>query len=507
MRVTKPTGFVGRSESPRTPVRFALALALLIASSLVPLMATSSAAAIAPADCSALNTPIYHRINPTSGANLLTPYQNEATQAGTKYGFTEDKGAPFQAAGQVTSDLVPVHRLFNASTENFVWMAEADEIAGATTRYGYVDQGINFFAASSTNDCLVPIHRLRKGDIHRHALDVDRAGLVAAGWVYEKVAFYAAPASAPTPTPTPTPNPTPPPTPATDTKFSIAVYPDTQNEVFGTDTRFINRTNWLVANKQNLDLRFVTHSGDMANWDTPDHNQYVIASNAMKPLETAGVPYSIAIGNHDAAATCPGGSACPGQSASVGLRNTTTFNQFFPASRFAALRGQYEAGKVDNHYSTFNAGGKQWMVLVLELWPRPGAVAWAKAVVAEHPAHNVLVVTHAYLEGDGSIGGSNGGYGATSPRYLFDELIKPYPNVRMTFSGHVGIAGGREDTGAGGNKIASILGTFHSGTTNPVQIVEIDTAAETVSSRFFAPYTGESYPQYSRTVTGMDWVG
>ena len=57
---------------------------------------------------------------------------------------------------------------------------------------------------------------------------------------------------------------------APDTTFTFAAMPDTQQEVLrSSDTRFINRTKWLVNQKAALDLRFVTHSGDVVNWDTP----------------------------------------------------------------------------------------------------------------------------------------------------------------------------------------------------------------------------------------------
>ena len=49
-----------------------------------------------------------------------------------------------------------------------------------------------------------------------------------------------------------------------------------------------------------------------------------------------------------------------------------------------------------------SAGGYNWMVLTLELWPRNEAVDWAQAVAA-HPKHNVIVVTHSYLNANGTI--------------------------------------------------------------------------------------------------------
>ena len=113
--------------------------------------------------------------------------------------------------------------------------------------------------------------------------------------------------------------------------------------------------------------------------------------------------------------------------------------------------------------------------------PHPGAVgrarvvAWANGVVAANPTRNVIVNTHSYLAADGTISTSNGGYGATSPRYLFDNLMKLHPNIEMVLSGHVGQAAVRTDTGINGNKVVSFLQAFHS-TTNPVRLVEIDTA-------------------------------
>ncbi|GIF71261.1 carbohydrate-binding domain-containing protein [Asanoa siamensis] len=290
---------------------------------------------------------------------------------------------------------------------------------------------------------------------------------------------------------------------AVDTTFSFAVMPDTQQEVLNaTDTRFLNRTNWLVANRSSLDLRFVASSGDVVNWDTPDHAQYVIARNAMRPIETARIPYSLAIGNHDTQATGVGGSARDPARTRELVRDTTVFNQFFTAGQYGAVRGQFEAGKVDNSYSVFEGGGAQWLVLTLELWPRVEAVTWAKGVVAANPRSNVIVVTHDYIDGNGTIEQS-ASYGATSPQYLYDNLIKQYANIRFVFSGHVGVAGSWVDTGVHGNRIYSFLQTFHSNTTNPVRLVEIDTAADSLHTWIYAPHDNQTFSEYDKRLSGI----
>ena len=131
-------------------------------------------------------------------------------------------------------------------------------------------------------------------------------------------------------------------------------------------------------------------------------------------------------------------SARPGEDTHANQRITETFNRYFGVQHAKNLQGTWEAGKIDNSYSTFAAGGVDWLVLNLELWPREGAIQWAKGVVASHPDHNVIVVTHSFLQGDGSIMQSNGGYGDTSPQHVFDELISQYDNIAFVFSGHTG---------------------------------------------------------------------
>lgn len=88
-----------------------------------------------------------------------------------------------------------------------------------------------------------------------------------------------------------------------------------------------------------------------------------------------------------------------------------------------------------------------------------------------------------------------------------DTLIRVYPNIRMVFSGHVGNAASRVDTGLNGNKIVSFLETLHAPKPgNPVRIVEIDTAANSLSTLIYSPANNVEYPQYSRSESGMNYV-
>lgn len=293
---------------------------------------------------------------------------------------------------------------------------------------------------------------------------------------------------------------------AVDTTFTFAVLPDTQREVKNaSDSRFRNRTTWLANNAAALDLRFALHSGDLVDWDTPDHIQYRRAADAMKVLQDARIPYTIAPGNHDTAAVCPGGSACDPARTKTLVRDTSTFNAYFTAGQFGAVASRFEPGKVDNVFSTYSAGGLEWGVLSLELWPREAVVSWARQIVAAHPRHNIIVVTHSYLNADGSIG-TSAEYGSTSPIHLWNTLIKQYANIRFVFSGHAGTSYNRRDTGVNGNPIHTFLNCFHDETTNPVRLVEIDTATNRVSTRVHAPYTNTTFTQYTYSASGLSWT-
>jgi predicted amino acid-binding ACT domain protein len=289
--------------------------------------------------------------------------------------------------------------------------------------------------------------------------------------------------------------------------FTLAIIPDTQQEVLrADDTRLKNRFQWLVDHQKELNIKIALQTGDFMNWDTPDHIQYERASEALTILDKAGLPYALAIGNHDSAATKEGGSAAPGN-VNTNLRNTSTFNRYFPVSRQKQLQGFYEASKVDNAYQTFTAGGLNWLVINMELWPRAGAVDWARSVAEKHPNHNVILITHSYLTGNSMIEQRNGGYGDNSPQFMFDKLVSVCPNIRLIFAGHVGSHGYRTDKGTQGNTIYSFLTTYHSNTDNPVRLLTIDTKKGTMTTHVFCPSTGKDREDGStRTITDVEWV-
>lgn len=500
----------------------------LLTAGVVGLVILAATPACTPADAASFANVIHEVENPTTGSALLTSWQNEVNSA-QQWGYTQ-ADERFVGSRTAKPGLTPVYRLYKSSTRDFFVTRSTSERDAAVANDGYVDQGISFYVSPMDTDATEPVARYQKGALHRFALSPsDRAELEAAGWTYEQVAFYAVPTAADAPqfdtTTTTTTTSIPDTTTTTavtnpldgDGIFSIAVAPDTQRELYSASTQlFDQRMDWLVEQTDVQDIRFITQTGDLVDWGGApgkDQYMYIHASEGLEALDDADANYLLTIGNHDTGAVCEGGSACPGGNASVAIRDTTVFNQYFSSERQGIpLAQEFEPGKVDNAYKLFEAEGVQWMTLTLEMNPRAAVVAWAEQAVAAHPDHNVIITSHYLLNSDGTVSTSNSGYGATTPRYVYDNLVLKYANIRMVFSGHVGTAAHRSDVGANGNKVISMVGTLHESNFNPTRLVTIDVNAGTVEARITANNSKNgqaipSYAQYDVDFAGLDFIG
>lgn len=271
-------------------------------------------------------------------------------------------------------------------------------------------------------------------------------------------------------------------------KFTIPVFPDSQSAIDGNFNMFKNQFDWILENKEKLNIPIVLHVGDVANFD--NLSQWETISSQFDRLDNDGIPYAIAVGNHDTEAVGEyNGSAAPGN-VNQNLRKTAKFNSYFPPSRFIAQRGRYEEGKSDNAYYTFRTGGANWLVMTLEFCPRQGPINWAGDIIKAHHEYNVIILTHYYLTGQGDIADRNAGYGDFSPQYVSDRLVKLYPNIRFVLSGHVMSSALKVDEGVNGNKIYQVLQNYQNEDLGGgyLRLLHFDLDAGTVSAEMYSPY-------------------
>jgi hypothetical protein len=216
--------------------------------------------------------------------------------------------------------------------------------------------------------------------------------------------------------------------------YTIAVLPDTQYMVAKYPFILTRLNQWLMENAQEQGISLILQVGDVTDNNTPP--QWVIAQENYSQLDGV-LPYVLTIGNHDMS---------PGQGGQVAHRYQSLIKDYFPPAVFVGLQGSFPLGRLDNTYHTFNIAGIDYLVLTLEFAPPDEALEWANQVVAAHPDHKVIVVTHYYLTNAGNRApqGRSTSYpmGQDTTTTMNDgaiiwyNFIRKHPNIAYVFSGH-----------------------------------------------------------------------
>jgi len=241
--------------------------------------------------------------------------------------------------------------------------------------------------------------------------------------------------------------------------FTFIVIPDTQvysdPTGYGKDysKSFTDITKWIAKNYVPLKIKMVAHVGDVVdNYNQP--NQWKIASNAMKVLDNADVPYGILAGNHDNDKSPSG---------------TATFGKYFPPSRFSDK--PWWGGSSDsynsNSYVLFSGGGQSYVLINLR-YTRPANkkadAEWANSIIKKYPSRKIIISTHGYLNYQGLRRYQNQYTKGpiTSFEHLWTDIAYPNPNVFMMVSGHDAPVGEayRIDKNKGGQYVYQILSNY-----------------------------------------------
>ena len=228
--------------------------------------------------------------------------------------------------------------------------------------------------------------------------------------------------------------------------FSIIVLPDTQiyphdKPGWRNSSRkevFIQQTTWIAQNTQKENIKFVLHMGDVVHLQDKPY-QWANANEAMSILDGV-VPYCFTLGNHDLVNRAEEGSGI--------VRDSTNFNNTFLHSRYEnqpwfggrmSDDGFLPKDNYDNSYHFFEAGGMEFMIIALEVAPTDEMLDWANNVVKSHPDKRVMVITHSYLEGNGTrvvsdpyVPSGEGNLG----KDIWNKFIKKHKNMFFVFCGH-----------------------------------------------------------------------
>ncbi len=283
---------------------------------------------------------------------------------------------------------------------------------------------------------------------------------------------------------------------ASNAPFTIAVLPDTQYYTFqrpagGRPELFLRQAEWIAKSAALENIVLVLHLGDITHNNHP--GQWEVARESIRLLDGA-VPYVLAIGNHD--------MGLNGEAES----RETLFNEYFPPEPHVSrpsFGGAFRAGELENSYHFFSLGGDDYMVLALEFMPRDEVLAWANEVVAAHPGHKVLVITHYFTSRSGSPGSSYGEYAlqyagrgaVNSPQEVWEKFLRRHPNILMTLSGHLHHEAVPRQVRAGdhGNPVYQMLFDYQeapNGGDGWLALLRFFPERERIGVAVFSPYLG-----------------
>ncbi|MFC4870899.1 metallophosphoesterase [Negadavirga shengliensis] len=283
----------------------------------------------------------------------------------------------------------------------------------------------------------------------------------------------------------------------------LVVVPDTQSALESCPEIMEKQFYWMGDNTSDID--FILHVGDVTQSNTPA--EWALAWKYFEPVR-GKVPYAISLGNHDFGS---------GRDKYADNRDSRLANKYFPLEKLkdhTPVRGAFEEGKIDNIYHTVEKEGVSWLVLALEFGPRDAVISWANEVVADHPEHKVILLTHAYMYvGDKrmdrgadwnphnyGIGKLSGEEATNDGEEIWEKLVNVHDNFFMVFSGHVlheGVGRLISETKQG-NKVYQFLANYQRGVkgygegcNGYLRLVDVDLAREKISIKTYSPWLEE----------------
>jgi len=233
--------------------------------------------------------------------------------------------------------------------------------------------------------------------------------------------------------------------------FTVVVLPDTQFYSLLRPEIFTAQTDWIAANKENMNVAFVLHEGDIVHNNTPA--EWRNANKAMSVLDGV-VPYVTAMGNHD--------MGKPGDRSS---RNSKRYNDCFGVDRFEnkPWYGDYyrdDGRKNENSYYRFKVSGMKFLVVSLEWSPRNEVLAWANKVIDKHADYRTIILTHSYVTPHNKRLGRREMRDGNSGRQIWEKLAGKHANIFLVLSGHFHGVGRLSSTGEKGDTVHQLLADY-----------------------------------------------
>lgn len=205
-----------------------------------------------------------------------------------------------------------------------------------------------------------------------------------------------------------------------------------------TDTQFLSEgfreafrkmSSWVVANEEDRKIGYSTNTGDIIeNWIGGNadpkraRKEFAAAKKIMDRLNTAGVPNGVLPGNHD----------------NFWGRDNTLYNEYFGPQMYQDEEwygSSWRQGDNSAHYDFVTEAGVDYLMISLPYRPTKAQRTWAREIAAMYPQHNVVLLTHSYLNTQGKVEDLADRVTARG-HLVWSEVVAPSDNIFLVLGGH-----------------------------------------------------------------------
>ncbi|SEQ29890.1 LamG-like jellyroll fold domain-containing protein [Lentzea albida] len=259
---------------------------------------------------------------------------------------------------------------------------------------------------------------------------------------------------------------------ADDSRFTIAVLPDTQYllDEGGSDPEPVREAlRSLAKRRREANIVFMAHLGDVTEHGT--EREMRLADSVFDSIGNQ-VPYSVLAGNHDVSGD--------------DQRGPTPYSRVFGPERFQRMKtfGGFAPGGY-NSFHVITAGGRQWLLLALDWRVSDKGIQWAQGVLDEHRALPTVLTTHDLVGGSPEAALSEHG------KRLWDNLIRRNDQIFLTLNGHYWPSGRVTLTNDAGNPVHLHITNYQEryyGGAGMVRFYSFDLARNVIDVETFSPW-------------------
>ena len=214
-------------------------------------------------------------------------------------------------------------------------------------------------------------------------------------------------------------------------EYALAFLPDIQYMTQSYPGSLQIMIDYLVEKGKTKNIQYVLGLGDITNSNTDKEWSTILRqTNRLNGY----LPYALTPGNHDGINS--GGKEVLDN---IYAKKTGHYYQLVEKNG-----GFFNKDSVRNTYHTFTVGEVDYLVIALDFGATDDILAWAGELLNSHPNHRAIILTHGYLNSDGTTLDSND-YASpdtyvrslNSGEDIWEKLVSKHENIAMIVSGHM----------------------------------------------------------------------